>query len=128
MALRREAMRKGIQVQLSKLDDPNNPLDKIACVAYRLPHKSVQKGGKSWLLYQEDIARRSDIAGWGFAVRELKPDASYLAKLEPLLLKLPADSVALELTQGSVGLYWHERGESGDIETIYQVLTELQLF
>ncbi len=126
MALRRQAMRMGIQVQLSKLDDPNNALDKIHCVVYRLPHHRVTKGIKPWLLYGKNIARFSDENGWGFAARAAKPDAIYLGKLKPLLAQLPEDSIALESTPGSVGVYWREKGESADVETIYQVLREIQ--
>jgi len=126
MTLRRQAMRLGLQVQLSKLDDPNNPSDKIPCIAYRLPHNQVAKASKSWLLYGKNIARNADSGGWGFAWRAVKPQASYLEKLTPLLARLPDDAVALEFTPGAASLYWRERGQSEDVETIYQVLRELQ--
>jgi len=126
MVLRRQAMRMGIQVQLSKLDNPNNPFDKIHCVAYRLPRKQVEKGIKSWLLYGKAVTRNAEIGDWGFGARAPRPETSYLERLKPLLTRLPEDAIALELTPGAVGVYWREKGQSEDVETIFQVLTLVQ--
>lgn len=126
MVLRRQAMRMGIQVQLSKLEDPSNPFEKIHCVAYRLPHRQVEKGAKSWLLYGKTITRNPEIGGWGFGARAPRPETRYLEGLKPLLARLPEDAIALELTPGAVSVYWREKGQSEDVETIFQVLESVQ--
>ena len=126
MRLRRQAMSKGIQVQLSQLADPKNPMEKVHCVAYRLPLNSNRSAIPSWLLYQPDMSHRSHIQGWSFADHGIQPDERLVAKLSPLIDKLPTDTLAIERTPVSVGLYWRERGEAQDVDLIHQALIALQ--
>lgn len=126
MGLRREAMMKGIQVQLSKLEDPRNPHDKIPCVAYRLPMSANNKDAGSWKLYTASMAHHEDTPGWGFSLGSRKPNEQQLGVLASLLALLPEDSLALESNRGALTFYWREKGESSDIDNIYKVLTELQ--
>lgn len=117
---------KGIQVQLSKLEDPKNPIDKIPCVAYHIPMNVNNKNAGSWTLYTASMAHHEDAPGWGFSAGSRKPVGEQLESLKVLLKLLPKDSLALESNKGALTLYWREVGESSDIENIYKVLTELQ--
>ncbi len=126
MLLRRHAMSKGIQVQLSKLQNPKNPMDKIHCIAYRLPIQHARKENKAWLLYQPEMSLRSHVNGWSFAAHGSRPDEQLVAQLKPLVEKLPKDTLAIERTPVSVGLYWQERGGTEDVDAIQQILHTMQ--
>lgn len=125
MALRREAMRAGIQVQLAKLDDPANPLDKIVCVAYRLPRAQLYREGGAWLLYRDNVAGESRTNGWKAAPGSARFAHNYLDKTAPLLAGLSPDIIAFESNPGSVAIYWREQGDSQDVAVIREVLGEL---
>lgn len=126
MLLRRHAMSKGIQVQLSQLKDPQNPLDKIHCAAYRLALAPDKNKSRGWLLYQPELSYRSDVNGWGFEIRPPVPDKNLLNQLSSLVEQLPAGILAIEQTPVSVAVYWRERGEISDVDRIYETLVGLQ--
>ena len=126
MLLRRQAMSKGIQVQLSQLKNPKNPIEKVHCVAYRLPLDAKRPANTSWLLYQPEMSHRSHISGWSFGAHGIQPDEHLVQQLTPMLENLPGDTLAIERTPVSVGLYWKERGEAQDVELIHQALIALQ--
>ena len=128
MAMRRAAMTKGLQVKLTKVKDLEYPGEETACIAYRLPRQRVNDSkAKTWMLYRHSEAdSERHIPGWVYdrdGGRHRFSDGESIAKV---LADLPKDVIAVQATAGAVSIYWNERGEMEDVETILRVLGELQ--
>lgn len=128
MAMRRAAMTKGLQVKLTKVKDLEYPGEEVACIAYRLPRQRVNDpNAKEWMLYRHSEADPElHIPGWlydrdGGRYRFANGDA-----ISKILSELPKDVLAVQATAGAASIYWNERGEMEDVETILRVLGELQ--
>lgn len=129
MQLRREAMRRGFQVQLNKLEERLNPFEKIHCVAYRLPRRKVKSQALSWIIYratEEELKQLQEAPPWLYSPRSLRPTPEQQQAILLLLQALPQDVVAVDANPGRVSIYWHERGATSDLDSILRVLQELQ--
>jgi hypothetical protein len=128
MELRRTAMRKGLQVKLSKIKDLEYPGEEKNCIAYRLPrHRTNDVNTPKWMLLRHtQTDEELQVPGWIYervAGRYRFSDGEAIAKI---LAQFPADVMAVQSTSGSVSAYWNENGEMEDVDTLLRVLTELQ--
>jgi len=128
MELRRSAMRKGLQVKLSKIKDLEYPGEEVRCIAYRLPrHRTNGVNTPEWMLLRHTQADEElQVPGWIYervAGRYRFSDGDAAAKI---LAQFPTDVMAVQSTTGAVSVYWNENGEQDDVDTILRVLTELQ--
>lgn len=128
MELRRAAMRKGLQVKLSKIKDLEYPGEEMNCIAYRLPrHRTNDATIPEWMLLRHtQTDEETQVPGWVYervAGRYRFSDGEAAAKI---LAQFPADVMAVQSTTGAISAYWNENGEMDDVDTILRVLTELQ--
>ena len=130
-ALRERARREGLIVELRRLPklDPT-PEERVSaggkvrdpvveCMAYSLtlPRRLRMLEGWRILRHAGAVDDKVPRAGWVvdpgmFAAR---PHVARVAQwLEPLLGELPDDVIGVELTAGSAGVYWLEKGASSE--------------
>lgn len=128
MALRRDAMRKGLQVKLTRIKDLQYPGEEIACIAYRLQRQRVNGPAiATWMLRRHSEADGElQIPGWIFDRSEGRHRFVDGDAVAATLAPLPEDVLAVQSTAGALSVYWNERGEMEDVDTILSVLTELR--
>lgn|GEM_PF-1486513 len=134
MAMRREAMLKGLQVKLTKIKDREYPGEQIQCIEYGLAHRRAQ-GLKlqTWMLYRQTendraslSVREAGISGWFYDRDQGSYRFDDSETMSMLLAQLPEDVMAVQCTVGALSVYWQERGEMDDVAAILTVLTGLQ--
>jgi len=127
MSLRSQARAAGLQVELTRIDDPDpepgkytsltgKPLDPIlACIAYRIPRKKLSDWRKQrvvhWKVARKRGAANTPPAAWEWIETGLETVAPHLrGVIQEGLPRLPADVVAIEEKNHQVSIFWHERG------------------
>jgi len=128
MAMRREAMLKGLQVKLTKVKDLEYPGEDLHCIAYRLARKREQGlKAQAWMLYRHTEGDESlQIPGWLYDRNEGAYRFDDVQAISELLAQLPADVIAVQATGAALSVYWKERGEMDDVTTILDVLSAFQ--
>jgi|TARA_Y100000310_G_scaffold337538_1_gene424824 hypothetical protein len=140
MALRAKARAEGVQVELTRIDDPDpepgkytsltgKPLDPILkCVAYRIPRKRLLDWRKrpmvNWKVVRKHAAR-SDLlpVDWQWLETAVESLSSQLTTVITTgLPQLPADVVAVEERNYQVSVFWQERGGERDLSAVVQFL------
>ncbi len=129
---RREAMQKGMQVRINRLEFPRaigevEP-DIQSCVAYALPRigintrPAVAKVTPWRIVKVNGHANRGLPEGWCWAKGEGVMGDVTLEKLRDIIQGLPADVYVLESTPLSVSLCWREQGREDAVDNVKQVL------
>lgn len=128
MAMRREAMSKGLLVKLTKVKDLEQPGEKLHCIAYRLARKREQGlKAQAWMLYRHaEGDDKLQIPGWIYDLSEGKHRFENVQSVLELLTALPADVIAVQATGAALSVYWKERGEIENVTTILDVLNGFQ--
>jgi hypothetical protein len=128
MAMRRAAMAKGMQVKITRIKDLEYPGEEMPCIAYRLPRQRVNDPSHhEWMLYRHSEADPElHIPGWLYDREKGRHRFSDGGAIAKILLRLPSDVKAVQATAGAVSIYWDERGDIQDLDTILQVLKALQ--
>jgi hypothetical protein len=128
MAMRREAMLKGLQVKLTKVKDLECPGEELHCIAYRLARKREQGlKAQAWMLYRHaEGDEELQVPGWSYDLSEGKYRFKNVPEISALLNALPADVIAVQCTGAALSVYWNERGEIENVTTILDVLSSFQ--
>ena len=132
MAMRREAMLKGLQVKLTKVKDLEYPGEELHCIAYRLARKREQGlKAQAWMVYRDKEGGEKGheefrIPGWNYDLSEGKHRFKNVSEISALLTALPVDVIAVQSTGAALSVYWNERGELEDVTTILDVLGGFQ--
>ncbi len=129
---RREAMQKGMQVQINRLEFPRaigeaEP-ETQSCVTY-----SLSRTGNSarpaavkvtpWRIFKVNgHANRGLPKGWCWARGEDSMGDPALEKLANIIQDLPADVYMLESTPLAVSLCWWEQGREDAVDNVKHVL------
>jgi len=140
MTLRRRASTEGLQVELSRIDDPDpepgkyisltgKPLDPILkCIAYRMPRKRIRDWRKqpvvNWKIAKKPGARNDSLPAdweWLETTSEKLPEQLKSAIREGLQ-QLPADVVVVEEKNYQVSIFWHERGGEAGLAAMIHFL------
>lgn len=140
MALRSKARAEGLQVELTRIDDPDpepgkytsltgKPLHPILkCVAYRIPRKRFTDRRARSIVNWKVVKKRgvsndflpSDWQWLETAWETLSlPLRTVIAEGLPML---PLDVVAIEEKNFQVSVFWHERGGETDLANMVQFL------
>lgn len=140
MALRVKARAEGVQVELTRIDDPDpepgkytgltgKPLQPILnCVAYRMPRKRFTDWRARPMVNWKVVKKRgvkNDLLPFDWQWLEttwetLSPPLRTV--ITDGLPNLPVDVVAIEEKNFQVSIFWHERGGETDLATMVQFL------
>lgn len=128
MLLRKAAMDKGLNVQITKIKDIASPGHLLDCVAYRLFDLDQQqhKEKMPWKLLRTKEDWRMDIDGWTLDKSIAKESIQDIETITGTVARLPEDCIAVESNKQSTSVYWQERGDEQAINDIFDVLTKLQ--
>ncbi len=105
MLLRKKALDKGLNVQLTKIKDISYPGKFLHCVAYRLLDQDQIKEKNAWKLFRTNEDWRMDIDGWTFDKSIAKEDVQDLETITETIARLPDDCVAVESNKVCTGIY-----------------------
>lgn len=140
MALRNRARAQGLQVELTRIDDPDpepgkyitltgKPLDPILkCIAYRIPRKRLRDWRRqpivNWKVFRKRGAMSDGLpADWEWHETSLETLPQQLrSRIKEGLPTLPADVVVVDEKNYQVSIYWHERGGETGLEALTHLL------
>lgn len=130
--LRSGARQRGLLVELTTLPDPGAPPEArvsaggklrhptIACTAYRHPLPRAARYAPRWRLLAS-AADEGPVEGWSFDGTP-EGDADYWRRTGELLKTLPHGMLGVEFDRNHVSLYWRERLEADQVETVLDAL------
>lgn len=131
MAKRRLAMKEGIRIDITHIEDPDpdrkkylsntgKPLPrKLPVIGYRLPRARPDNwrdsGGLDWSFERKSISTEMKVPWEASEAAQTDLPIDLNAFLETNLSKLPADCVKVEEKNFILTIYWHERGEVSEL-------------
>lgn len=129
---RQQAMRAGLQVQMTKLLFPRaigeHAPEEFHCIAYRQGrngHK-IDKHYRPWHIFRLNAhANRGLPDGWCWGKGEDQLPEVQLARINTLVEAMPADVYSIESTPVAVSVYWNENGTPETVELIVRELKAL---
>lgn len=134
--LRMRARKLGVQVQLARVALPRArgevEGDDISVPAYRFIRTNLKRAERDnwagWQVHRLSTLDHEGLPdGWSWLKGQGAISSVAEGRLVELLEKLPDDVVGIESTPLHLTLYWHERGEAGQLEKLHewvQVLLE----
>jgi hypothetical protein len=129
--LRKQAMQRGLQVQLTRLLFPRgigeSTPEERPCIAYRLARTPEYRNGKTptrpWHIFKiHSHATRGLPDGWCWSKGEDELDEQQLALITDLIRFLPGDTFSIESTPIAASIYWAESGDSSSVQLIQEQL------
>lgn len=132
--LRQKAMRRGLQVQISRLLFPRAlgeaEAEERNCTAYRLARPKVLGQGRfetlPWQIFRVQSHADTGLPpGWSWSKGERCLEDDQLALIAQVVEALPAAVYSLESTPLSVSVYWSEHGDLDVVDTLYEQLARL---
>ena len=129
-AMRQQAARVGIHIRLVRPPDAREGEGRLEFVNYSLPWQPKTESlplprMEKWLLvYQTRRGDPSPWADWQWLGREANPALN--DAIGAAVAALPQSVSALEASAAGLSIYWQERGELADIESINSQLTALR--
>lgn len=150
--LRGHARRRGLNVSIREIPDPDpRPQDRVSSggrllqpslnvalyqLPLRLPGSVEARHAPVWEVIRLRRDVRSDVEeamsagllpGWRFSRPGLPLIDSVVGRLSGLLAGAPRGTAKVEGDAGAVGLYWHERGDTDEVDAIADLLESLRL-
>ncbi len=145
--LRQRALASGVSVRLARLEHPNPAAEErvsaggrtrtiwIPCARYalRVGQSRDAEGMQQWQLirdcggYNPEMEDERLPSGWLWRDKSRQPiHGAELEAVQGILGRLPLDVLALEVKDGEVGVFWLEKGELGQVDTIVAALADLR--
>lgn len=141
MNLRREAMRQGVHVEITKIDDPIPKQDKyithtgrrldpiLNVTAYHLfrkkPAEWRQERTLSWSIERRVTPSTTGLPGnWEWIEKPVGLAPGLAESVASTLPLLPDDAVKVSETNYRVSVYWHERSGQSGLAGVMQFLGE----
>ena len=139
MKLRQRAMALGIEVRLSKIDDPLLLGEIYRCCAYRRNRPKKAPQAVSGLFYRASSKSADNSAngpetqaadvlapsGWRVKGSRLAARDPKFSAVFAILNRLPDNCRIVEINPLMAAIYWQEQGSEQDVETIRSVLEAL---
>lgn len=125
MALRMLAMKRHLSVQLTSIElpdkwDKSKEVHKVCAYALHRVHPAREITETVWLLSYDVWKYNEVISGWWCNKNIALTDAD-----KSTLASFGQNVVAIEISQGTVTLYWQEEGDEKTVEDIAELLMSL---
>ncbi|MGM8225648.1 hypothetical protein ACSV5M_03630 [Cellvibrio sp. ARAG 10.3] len=128
--LRRKAMEMGMRIRVVSLPQQKTDTEAPSAMpVYSLPDETPSKtqARPEWLLVRTPYAHEAHYMGSWQWYGNGRAAPAELGKLEKILPQLPASVHAVEAGVQGYGFYWSEAGGIARLETLFQLLQQLQL-